>query len=75
MKCAILENMSTKTKTLSLPFFVLDSPKTKFIEMYSQGALGTGKGMYTPWGLRCDLAFWYVVQQATNLSTSLRILG
>jgi hypothetical protein len=48
MKCAILENLSTTTKILSLPFFVLGSPKTKSIEISSHGALGTGRGMYKP---------------------------
>jgi hypothetical protein len=75
MKCAILENVSTTTKTLSLSFFVLGSPKTKSIEISSQGTPGIGKGMYKPWGLRHDFAFQTVVQRATNLSMSLLILS
>uniref|UniRef100_A0A7N0TW30 Uncharacterized protein n=1 Tax=Kalanchoe fedtschenkoi TaxID=63787 RepID=A0A7N0TW30_KALFE len=56
-ECVILENRSTKTKMLSLPFFVLGSPKTKSIEISSQGIFGTGKGIYKPCALSHDLAF------------------
>uniref|UniRef100_A0A7N0VDW3 Uncharacterized protein n=1 Tax=Kalanchoe fedtschenkoi TaxID=63787 RepID=A0A7N0VDW3_KALFE len=57
IKCAILENRSTTTKILSLPFFVLGSVKTKSIEISSQGTFGTGKGIYKPCALSRDLAF------------------
>ena len=46
MKCVILENLSTITKIESLPFLNLGKPKTKSIEISTQGALGTGKGVY-----------------------------
>src|SRR6266542_3184445 len=75
MKCAILENLSTTTKMLSLPFLVLGNPKTKSIEISSQGTLGTGRGMYKPCGLSRDLACWHVVQRATKRSTSSLIFG
>jgi hypothetical protein len=45
IKWAILEKWSTATKMLSLPLFVLGNPKTKSIEISSQGTLGTGRGM------------------------------
>jgi hypothetical protein len=57
MKWAILENRSTTTKMLSLPFLALGNPKTKSIEISSQGEVGTGKGIYKPWLFNCDLAF------------------
>jgi hypothetical protein len=47
MKCAILENLSTTTKTESLPLLVLCKPKTKSIEILVQGSLGIGKGVQT----------------------------
>src|SRR6266540_6137607 len=75
MKCAILENLSTTTKMLSLPFLVLGNPKIKSIEISSQGTLGTGRGMYKPCGLSRDLACWHVVQRATKRSTSHLIFG
>jgi hypothetical protein len=46
MKCAILENLSTTTNTLSCPLLVLGNPNTKSIDISSQGALGTGRGKY-----------------------------
>src|SRR3954463_965345 len=48
IKCAILENLSTTTNMLSLPFFVRGKPKTKSMDISSHGTLGTGKGMYKP---------------------------
>jgi hypothetical protein len=39
--CHLGETINNK-KTLSLPFFVLGKPKTKSIEISSQGALGIG---------------------------------
>src|SRR6266540_6817766 len=75
MKCAILENLSTTTKMLSLPFLVLGNPKIKSIEISSQGTLETGGDMYKPCGLSRDLAFWHVVQRATKRSTSRLIFG
>lgn len=46
MKYDILENLSAIVKIESLPFLGLGKPKTKFIDISTQGALGTGKGMY-----------------------------
>ena len=57
MKCAILENLSTTTKIESLPFLDLGKPKTKFIKISTQGALGTGRGLYNPCGKTLDLAY------------------
>src|SRR3954467_946539 len=57
------------------PFLCTGNPKTKSIEISSQGTLGTGRGIYKPCGLRRDLAVLQVVQRATNLSTSRRIHG
>jgi hypothetical protein len=37
MKCVILENLLTTTKIESLPFFDLGKPKTKSIEISTQG--------------------------------------
>src|SRR5437016_9417548 len=45
-------------------------PKTKSIEISSQGTLGTGRGMYKPCGLSRDLAFWHVMHRAMKCSTS-----
>ena len=45
IKCAILENRSTTTKTESRPLFVLGHPNTKFIERSIRGALGMGIGV------------------------------
>ena len=56
MKCAILENLSITTKIESLPFLDLGKLKTKSIEMSTQGALGTGRGVYNPCGKTLDLA-------------------
>ena len=56
MKCAILENLSTTAKIESLPFLDLGKPKTKSIEISTQGALGTGRGVYNPCGNTLDLA-------------------
>lgn len=46
MKCAILENLSTTTKTESLPLLVLSNPKTKSIEISVQDSLGIRKEVY-----------------------------
>lgn len=56
IKYAILENLSTTTNFLSL--FDLCKPNTKSIDMSVQGLLDIGKGVYKPWGLTLDLAFY-----------------
>ena len=45
----------------SLPFRVLGSPKMKSIEIFTQGLLGTNKGVYKPYGETLDLAFLHVM--------------
>ena len=57
MKYAILENLSTTTKIESLPFFDLDKPKTKSIEISIQGLVGTGNGVYSLCGCTLDFVF------------------
>jgi hypothetical protein len=74
MKCAILENLSTTTKIESLPFCDLGRAKTKSIEISTQGALGTGKGVYKPCGKTLDLACLHVTHEQT-ISTSCFIFG
>ena len=61
MKCAILLNLSTITRMESLSFWVLGSPKIKSIEIFTQGSLGTSKGVHKPFGKTLDLAFLHVV--------------
>ena len=73
--CAILLNRSTTTKIESLPYLVSGKPRTKFMDMSSQGTLGTGSGVYKPWGFKRDLALWHNSHQRTCRSTSLLILG
>ena len=75
MKCAILLNLSTTTKILSLPFLILGKPNIKSIEMSTQGSVGTGKGVYNPWGIDLDLAYRQVMHLEQILSTSLRMRG
>jgi hypothetical protein len=48
MKCTILENLSTTTKTESLPFCVLGKPSTKSMLTFVHGCSGIGKGKYRP---------------------------
>lgn len=50
MKYDILENLSATIKIESLPYLGLGNPKTKFIDILTQGTLGTGKGMYNVCG-------------------------
>jgi hypothetical protein len=57
MKCAILENLSTTTKIESLPFFDIGKPKTKSIEISTQGSVGTNNGVYSPCSSTLDFAF------------------
>ncbi|WVZ64165.1 hypothetical protein U9M48_013728, partial [Paspalum notatum var. saurae] len=59
----------------SLPLLVRGKPRTKSIEMPSHGALGIGRGVYSPYGFKRDLALWHVLQRRTYRSTSLLILG
>jgi len=46
----IIKNLSITTKIESLPFFDLGKPKTKSIEISTQGLVGTGNGVHNP----CD---------------------
>jgi hypothetical protein len=48
IKCTILENLSTTTKTESLPFWVLGKPNTKSTLTFVHGCCGIGKGKYNP---------------------------
>jgi hypothetical protein len=57
MKCVVLENLLTTTKIESLPFFDLGKPKIKFIEISTQGSVGTGNGVYSPCGCTLDFVF------------------
>ena len=75
MKCAIFENLSTTIKIESLHFLDLGKPKTKSIEISTQGALGTGRGVYNPCGKTLDLAYLQVTHLAQTLSTSRFIFG
>jgi hypothetical protein len=75
MKWVILENLSTTTKMLSRPLLVIGKPNTKFIEISSQEMLGADRSIYKPCGFSCDLAFWHIVQRATNRTTCLLIFG
>ena len=59
IKWAIFENRSTTTKMQSKPCYVLGTPRTKSIEISSQGSLGTGKGRYKPAFWAPPLAFWH----------------
>jgi hypothetical protein len=70
MKCAILENLSTTTKIESLPFLDIGKPKTKAIKISTQGAQGTGKGVYNPRAKTLDLACLHVTHLAQTHSTS-----
>jgi hypothetical protein len=46
MKYIILENISITTNIKSLSFLDLSNPKTKSMNISTQGSLGTGKGVY-----------------------------
>ena len=75
MKCAIFENLSTTTKIETLPFLNLGKPKTKSIEISTQGALGMSRGVYNPCVKTLDLACLQVTHLAQTLSTSCFIFG
>jgi len=62
-------------KIESLPFLDLGKPKTKSIEILTQGALGTGRGVYNPCGKTLDLACLQVMHLAQALSISRFIFG
>ena len=68
MKYAIFENLSTTTKIESLPFLDLGKHKIKSIEILTQGALGTGKGVHNSCGKTLDLAYLQVMQRSVLLS-------
>jgi hypothetical protein len=55
IKCVILENLFTTTKLESLPLFELGKHIIKFIDISTQGSLGTFKEVYKPWGKTLDL--------------------
>ena len=67
--------LSTTTKTESLPFLNLGKPKTKSVEISTQDALGTSKGVYNSCGKILDLAWLQVMHLAQTLSTSRFIFG
>jgi hypothetical protein len=48
IKCAISLNRSTTTKIDSLHYFIHGKPRTKSMDMSSQGTLGIGSGVYKP---------------------------
>jgi hypothetical protein len=48
IKCTIFENLSTTTKTESLPFWVLGKPNTKSMLTFVHGCSGIGRGKYRP---------------------------
>jgi hypothetical protein len=48
IKCTILENLSTTTKTESLPFCVLGKPNKKSMLTFVHGCSGIGRGKYSP---------------------------
>jgi hypothetical protein len=75
MKCAILENLSTTTKIESLPFFDLGKPKTKSIEISTQGSVGTGNGVYSPCGCNLDFIFLQAMHCSQIRYTSFFIFG
>lgn len=75
IKWAILENLSTITKIESLPFLELRKPKTKSMEVFTQGALVTSKGVYNPCSMTLDLACLHEMHLACNLSTSWKSLA
>jgi hypothetical protein len=61
MKCIILENISITTNIKSLSFLDLSNPKTKSMNISTQGSLGTGKGVYKLWGMAFDLVGLHVI--------------
>ena len=63
-------------QTLSHDHFVYVAvSKTKSMEISIHGSFGTGRGMYKPAFCRPAFAVWQTLQVATNLLTSLLILG
>jgi hypothetical protein len=75
MKCVILENLSTTTIIESLPFFDLGKPKTKYIEISTQGLVGIGNGVYNPCGCALDFSFLQAMHCLQICYTSLFIFG
>ena len=71
IKYANLLNLYTTLEMLSLPFLVLGNPNTKSIEISIQGWVGTGKGVYNPYGKDLDLAYLHAIHLEQILSTSL----
>lgn len=72
MKWAIFENLSTTTKIESILFLDLDKPKTNSMEISTQSALGTSKGVYNPNVKTLDLDY---LHEAHALSISHFIFG
>jgi hypothetical protein len=75
MRRDILKNLSTTTKIESLPLFDLGKPKNKSIEIFTQGFLGRGKGIYKSCGKTLDLAFLHVMHPSHTFCTSGFVLG
>ena len=61
IKGVIIENLSTTTNIESLPFFYLGKPNTKFMEISTNGLLGTGKEVYKSCSWNLDFSFPYVM--------------
>jgi hypothetical protein len=51
-----LRNLSTITNIKYLLFLDLGSPKTKSLDISTQGSLDTSKGVYKPRGMSLNLA-------------------
>jgi hypothetical protein len=75
MKCVILKNLPTTTKIESLPFFNLSKPKTKSIEIFAQGIVGIGNGVYSLYDYTLDFSFLYAMHCSHIRCTPLFIFG
>jgi len=65
---------STIIKIESLSHFNLSKSKIKFIEIFTQGSLGTDKEVYKQYNKTLDLAFLYVMYLSHILCISFFIL-
>jgi hypothetical protein len=75
MKCVILKNLPTTTKIECLPFFNLDKPKTKSTEIFAQGIVGIGNGVYNLCGYTLDFSFLHAMYCSHIRCTPLFIFG
>jgi len=71
IKWAILEYLSTTTKTESTLRWVRGSPRMKSNDKSSQGVARMGNDMYKPVFYDCPLAAWHVGHHLTWLPMSL----